>query len=188
MEKAYHTKTEIATAFKTLLEKENFRKMNVAQITDKAGVSRKSFYYHFQDKYDMVNWIFQTEFVDEMKTHNIYGWGALESLCHYLYSDAQYHRKLLHISGANSLSEHIGKYIREQVLMELSTDTMAEMKSVLITDSILVMIKRWLYEMQTLSASAFVQLMYEMIADSRKIIASAGLRKSTMKPAFFKAG
>ena len=30
-------------------------------------MNRKSFYYHFRDKYDLVNWIFYVDFIERME-------------------------------------------------------------------------------------------------------------------------
>lgn len=48
-----------------------FDKINVAQICQRCNMSRKSFYYHFKDKYDLVNWIFDTEFMELIKHENL---------------------------------------------------------------------------------------------------------------------
>lgn len=53
------TKRKIALAFKEVLETSSFEKIAVADITDKAQISRQTFYNHFLDKYDLVNWIYQ---------------------------------------------------------------------------------------------------------------------------------
>ncbi len=36
------------------------KKISVNDIVDHAGVGRNTFYYHFEDKYDLVNWYFQS--------------------------------------------------------------------------------------------------------------------------------
>lgn len=43
---------------KKLMEKKPFSKISVGDICEDCGMNRKSFYYHFRDKYDLVNWIF----------------------------------------------------------------------------------------------------------------------------------
>ena len=45
-------------ALKGLMAEMPFEKINVSQICERCGMNRKSFYYHFKDKYDLVNWIF----------------------------------------------------------------------------------------------------------------------------------
>ena len=53
------TKRKIALAFKEVLETSSFERIAVTDITDKARISRQTFYNHFLDKYDLVNWIYQ---------------------------------------------------------------------------------------------------------------------------------
>ena len=60
-----HTQTPpkqaFADALRKLLEQKPFAKISVSHICEECGMNRKSFYYHFKDKYDLVNWIFDTE-------------------------------------------------------------------------------------------------------------------------------
>lgn len=56
------TKKALAMAMKELMEQIPFSKISVSDICEKCGMNRKSFYYHFKDKYDLVNWIFDVEF------------------------------------------------------------------------------------------------------------------------------
>lgn len=51
------TKKAIAKGFKHILENKNFEKITIAEITAQCGLNRQTFYYHFQDKYDLINWI-----------------------------------------------------------------------------------------------------------------------------------
>lgn len=47
------------------------RKMILLQVPERYHLyrlNRKSFYYHFQDKYELINWIYCTEFLDSALT------------------------------------------------------------------------------------------------------------------------
>lgn len=44
-----------------------FSKISVGDICEKCEMNRKSFYYHFKDKYDLINWIYSTEFISNTR-------------------------------------------------------------------------------------------------------------------------
>lgn len=52
------TKIKIAFAFERILRKCSFEKITVADIANECEVSRQTFYNHFLDKFDLVNWIY----------------------------------------------------------------------------------------------------------------------------------
>lgn len=68
-----------------MLEK-TFEQITVVNITKDCGLSRLAFYYHFQDKYELLNWIFYTEVVApfkdglEIKNWHIKLAGALKTM------------------------------------------------------------------------------------------------------------
>ena len=55
------TKKAIANGLKKLLKIKPFEKITISDITNQCGLNRQTFYYHFQDKYDLVNWIYYQE-------------------------------------------------------------------------------------------------------------------------------
>lgn len=57
------TKRALAASLRTLLTGTPLDKLTVRAIAEKAGVSRKTFYYHFKDIYDLLEW----SLVDEGK-------------------------------------------------------------------------------------------------------------------------
>lgn len=52
----------ICEAFQKLLEEYNFDEISVAKIVEKAGVSRQTFYRHFSNKMDLIEWRMEQNF------------------------------------------------------------------------------------------------------------------------------
>ena len=101
------TKRALAAALKELMAEKSFSRINVADICEKCDMNRKSFYYHFKDKYDLVNWIFDTEFLSLLyRQYTAVNWDMIEALCRYFYENRSFYRKAFEIEGQNSFTEH----------------------------------------------------------------------------------
>ncbi len=59
------TKTDIATALLWELEKTPLKKMTIQQIAKRAGVSKQTFYNHFQDKEALVQYVYDTVIIPD---------------------------------------------------------------------------------------------------------------------------
>ncbi len=55
------TKKIIASGFKEVMDKKSFEKITISDIAAQCGLNRQSFYYHFRDKYELLNWILNTD-------------------------------------------------------------------------------------------------------------------------------
>lgn len=55
---ASSTERALAESLKNLLSKKTLNKITVKDITDNCGVNRQTFYYHFHDVYDLMEWMF----------------------------------------------------------------------------------------------------------------------------------
>ena len=55
------TKKALAVSLKKLLSKKELSKITISNITDECGVNRQTFYYHFKDIYDLLEWIYKNE-------------------------------------------------------------------------------------------------------------------------------
>ena len=66
------TKKALAQALKELLSKKELSKITIKNITDYCGVNRQTFYYHFKDVYDLIEWIYTSEVIDEIKDDDTY--------------------------------------------------------------------------------------------------------------------
>ena len=54
---AQTTKRALEASLKKLLLKKPLNKITINDITEDCGVNRMTFYYHFKDIYDLVDWI-----------------------------------------------------------------------------------------------------------------------------------
>lgn len=59
--------TLLAESFKELARKQPIEKITIKEITDKAGVIRPTFYNHFQDKYELLEWIINTQLLEPVE-------------------------------------------------------------------------------------------------------------------------
>lgn len=74
------TKRALASSLKKLLSEKPFDKITVIDIVEDCEVNRQTFYYHFQDIYDLVEWMFYTEAataIDGKKTYDTWQQGFL---------------------------------------------------------------------------------------------------------------
>ena len=55
------TKQALEHALKSLLLKKPFHKITINDITEDCGINRMTFYYHFRDIYDLVEWACQED-------------------------------------------------------------------------------------------------------------------------------
>lgn len=110
------TKRVLAATFKKLVCKHSFEKVNVSGICDACGVSRKTFYYHFQDKYELAEWIFHTEFIAVLKeTDTSDQWAFASAICQYFFKERTYYAGLLRYSGQNSFRQYFQAFLFESL-------------------------------------------------------------------------
>ncbi len=63
MKKSESTDVALAEGLKSLMTRMPFEKITIRDITDEASVIRTTFYNHFQDKYDLLDWIFYEYYI-----------------------------------------------------------------------------------------------------------------------------
>ena len=69
------TKVDISTALTTLLAKKAIDDITVREIVELCEIRRQTFYYHFQDKYELLSYIYLHElFADITKGVNYDNW------------------------------------------------------------------------------------------------------------------
>lgn len=170
------TKRVLAQTFKELVCRESFEKVSVSDICDACQVSRKTFYYHFQDKYALMEWIFETEFVNVMRDDPVQDrWAIIDALCQYLYRERKYYGKLMQFQGQNSFRRYFHDFLFSFVerFITLEPDVIREIAgngsitpeetqafySRFLADAVLIAVFRWLSEGTQIPAGEFVGLL-----------------------------
>lgn len=80
------TRQALAEALKELMAQKPIDKITIHDLTERCGIRRQNFYYHFEDVYDLMRWMFEKEAVSLLRQHEgtlLWQEGLLQ-LFHYL--------------------------------------------------------------------------------------------------------
>lgn len=171
------TKNALAVSMKKLMEKKPFSKISVGDICEDCGMNRKSFYYHFRDKYDLVNWIFYADFIERMEWSSCRNeWDMLEALCSHFYRERLFYQNALQVEGQNSFREYFCGMLRP-VLILLTQNLVEEGRKkefyiAFLCEGVLGELVYWLREGSKITPEEFVEDLHEIsLGLARKIIA-----------------
>ncbi len=170
MAESNSTKLALASSLKKLTGKTPLDKISVTDICRECGVNRKSFYYHFQDKYDLVNWIFDSEF-DSIagQRDGSDGLRALLRLLEYLYENRSFYRRALNVRGQNSFADHFRDRLTASVRSGLRLGSLSETMEFRINffaDAFICAIERWLMGRETMPPGKMYGMITACFADA----------------------
>lgn len=134
------TKKAIASSIKELMKKKEVQKISVADIVENCGINRQTFYYHFKDKYDLVNWIYYNEVVSAITQNRTYeNWSqAVLDVLNIMRKEQYFYINALSVTGQNAfqdyffeatkgiLAEMLETIAQEENIEEADIDFMAE--------------------------------------------------------------
>ncbi|MBS6398275.1 MAG: TetR/AcrR family transcriptional regulator C-terminal domain-containing protein [Clostridiales bacterium] len=173
------TKRALAAALRELMEEIPFDKIQIAHICERCDMSRKSFYYHFRDKYDLLNWIFDTEIIAYVQTFSSsceleQHISELRNVCKYFYDNRNFYRKALKIEGQNSFSDHFRECIipilRYRISYYLVGDSVDDFELNFFTDAAVCTFERWLLDKNCILPDEFVDKLLYLIRRSTKAL------------------
>lgn len=165
------TKREFARVMKELMTRTSFAKISVGDICKASGISRKTFYYHFQDKFDLVNWTFYTEFVQVIqKSQPVDEWSFLRDLCAYLHGNRQYYLHAFDMEGPNAFKAYFASFftpiVDDMMQSAFSNSTYQALYVTFFIDAFVMAIERWLRSGQ-MGTDDFIAFLKECIGYSR---------------------
>lgn len=69
------TKKALGNELKSLMLKKNINQISITELVNQCGLNRQTFYYHFADIYDLLQWIYQNEILlDENMEYTLENW------------------------------------------------------------------------------------------------------------------
>ena len=113
---ASSTKEALGNALKKMLSVKPIDKITVKDLVEECGVNRQTFYYHFSDKYELLEWIVFHELIEpvinEFILDNMYQ--RIEELFSIMADQPKFYQSALRIS-VDDLSRYIGNVAVEKI-------------------------------------------------------------------------
>ena len=101
---AENTREKLGAALKDELRSTPITKVTVRRLTERAGVTRQAFYYHFPDVMSLGTWVFEREIVAHIMAHATYQeWS--DGLCDLLVYMRQHHEQTYAVVSSLSRKE-----------------------------------------------------------------------------------
>ena len=168
----------LADSFRELACQGPIEKITIKEITDRAGVIRPTFYNHFQDKYELLEWIINQDLIEPMKPFIRSGLTtqAMTFLFVNIEKEKEFYMKVCRLEGQNSfisISQHCLLNLLEEVCEEhrerkqtkyewLTPERLAQYYG---QSMVFVMIE-WIQSGMTISAEDLAELYQYMISHS----------------------
>lgn len=94
------TKLKMAETLKDLMRSTSFEKITISDITDACGIHRQTFYYHFQDRHELLDWLLYNEllkpFIEGFTFEDVYE--RFDVLFLTMYNDRKFYQNALKIN------------------------------------------------------------------------------------------
>ena len=171
--RTYHA---IIDAFNRLLRENDFHKISVEMIMEKATVSRSTFYRYFKDKYDVMNANYKNlldYYVSPEHSSNY------RDLCYHLFKYGQENlmmfKNALNSTGFNSFRNFIYEYSYETALAITRSNRngagftpVEELQVDVFCNGICAVYKNMVYQRYEINPSDAADALYEMMPASLK--------------------
>ena len=108
------TKRLLAASLKRLLSGKTLDCITIQDITDDAEVSRKTFYYHFQDIYDLLSWMMREELrrIISLPLTQENAWKQISSILAYMLQNRTLMLNVYHSVQREVLEKEISTLLR----------------------------------------------------------------------------
>lgn len=99
-------KEAIGAKTKDLLRSQTIEKITVNQICEELGITRKTFYRYFKDKYEVVEWIYLHDYFEKTKaTEDWNMWDYFTEVARQVYAEKEWFLNAFRTQGQNSFRD-----------------------------------------------------------------------------------
>jgi AcrR family transcriptional regulator len=170
---AERTKIWIADTMNRLLQHKSIEDIRVTEICREAEIERPTFYYHFQDKYDLVAWIF---FQDADSTDLLSAASAAAGM-NKMRQEMLFYRRAYEDSSQNALWKYMLEYFadrytrlaKEKLGVE-QLDTQTKYSIRLYCYGTVGMTREWVLRDNITPAEVIVRMMFASMPESLRQI------------------
>lgn len=121
------TKKALLNAFGELLEEKPFNKISISDLTNRCGLCRMTFYYHFNDIYELMIWGLESQLIAVSKDFVNYGnWktGYLK-IFYFAIERKAYIKKIFQTIKGENLEVYLNK-IAERMVISVFDDKITD--------------------------------------------------------------
>lgn len=157
------TKRALASSLKECMADKPLAKISIGEICAKCSLNRKSFYYHFRDKYELVNWIYDTE-INKKVNESLKTMTTKEiamMICRSIFDDRAFYLNAMDVSGPFSFHDYFCRQIQPIVdkSLHVSNDDSLDLEELsdVIGDFCLSAVRRWIGHPNPASPEKFLE-------------------------------
>lgn len=104
-------KRELSTCLIALSKEEPLASITVSKLAQRCEISRGTFYNHFLDIYDLINWTFEVNVVEPLQhyieTHDGTWSGITRQCLEVMYAEREFYCQAMAIRGQNCLRDYM---------------------------------------------------------------------------------
>ena len=97
------TKKKLAEALKELMQTTPFEKITISDISNQCDMHRQTFYYHFQDRYELLDWMLYNDLISSFVEN--FSYETMEekfySIFNTMYNDKKFYQNAVKINMAD---------------------------------------------------------------------------------------
>jgi probable dihydroxyacetone kinase regulator len=177
------TKKAMAESLKTLMKKKSLERITISDIVKGCGLNRQTFYYHFNDKYDLVNWIYYSEIITTLSPiSDGADWSAaIMKALNIMRKDKAFYAGSLNLEGQSILRDYLFRETRDMLIKILEKPDLQENMDIEPDDRVLIaefytyglvgMVIQWVKKGMTEAPDEIVEKLSHFIDDSKWVSA-----------------
>ena len=105
------TKNIFVSEFKKMLKEMPVEKVRIGELCKRCGADRRTFYYHFMDKYDLVAWVFMQDYSDALSAEQgLYTLQHNINILRKMYDDRAFYRAVYTDNSQNAIRHYLYQY------------------------------------------------------------------------------